>query len=259
MESIDNKTRRKRVLTKEEVLVILDKYRKYLNNDTIKYLESLINLDVSVFENEEFINDLYYLDDIYEIAKYNICYRVDKILKDIPDIKKGLVVSIQNDNLSVGYNFLKQCEANSFRLLDGSFTRLSEFTNEPKQPMIKILSTKNILDTRLEDVTTMITSLETKDYDAIVEELRKKQKKVFKKQDIDITDIIESDKLTLERLKKELFGIQKFIERKNYVTDVVDDILADEFKIEKDNDKTIVKRLPWIEIRKAAVRVDKNK
>ena len=61
------------IITKNELREKIDNLRLYLNNDTIFYLNSLLNLEVSVFKQEKYNEVLHKLDIFMDLAYYNIC------------------------------------------------------------------------------------------------------------------------------------------------------------------------------------------
>ncbi len=71
------------ILTKKELQEKIDNLRLYLNNDTISYLNSLLNLEISVFEQEKYNEVLYKLDIFMDLAYYNICLRSLKTINEL--------------------------------------------------------------------------------------------------------------------------------------------------------------------------------
>lgn len=92
-----------KIKNKEEILELLKKYRSILKNPIYDYLNSAINLDVSILSNDLDITEREVLSElaIYnEIGKYNIYNRVVNLLNDKTEFGK-LIIDDRNGTLEI--------------------------------------------------------------------------------------------------------------------------------------------------------------
>ena len=96
--------------SRDEMLYIVAKLSKYYNEQTIEYLKALVNLEISVFDGNEFNDDFKELSDYKKLVFYNLVYRSLEKIKSIENIsfdKDKIVVKakpFQDINISCSQN-----------------------------------------------------------------------------------------------------------------------------------------------------------
>ena len=182
MENFDN----------DEILYIIAKLSKYYNIETVEYLKSLANLEISVLNknecNKEFNEEFGNVYDFLKVAMYNIVYRAVNTVKtidNIPFYKDKLSIETSLGDLTVFYN------GNN---MDDKFSLLStNFKNDGKQvelphiivqqidtikPGNKTQSLRTLSNLR-RDLTNETTKVLLKDWDI---EFTAEDRKLFSKQ-----------------------------------------------------------------------------
>ena len=121
---------RNKINTKEELMKILKKYKGILNNSTIDYLYSLINLEFSVIKECISENDRVALSDLElyrKIAIYNIYNRA---LKFFYEDSKEIIIRGNNDNIECLQAYLDYKD-NQFNLYNFDYC---DYINKDKIP-----------------------------------------------------------------------------------------------------------------------------
>lgn len=217
------------IITKNELREKIDNLRLYLNNDTIFYLNSLLNLEVSVFKQEKYNEVLHKLDIFMDLAYYNICLRSLKIINELGINHKNITCGDEENYFDISYKLDQEID----------FLIVNKGLAPMKKCLVNICSPINI--------------------DIEVEKLQKKISKNSKSKlfclgssmsfsDIQYKEIILQEEINfLQANKEEIEELSKKIS-----TSLISDfgISQDEFQKQEKDNKVLVRSLSWCDIYK---------
>lgn len=217
------------IITKNELREKIDNLRLYLNNDTIFYLNSLLNLEVSVFKQEKYNEVLHKLDIFMDLAYYNICLRSLKIINELGINHKNITCGDEENYFDISYKLDQRLD----------FLIVNKGLAPMKKCLVNICSP---IDINLE-----------------IEKLHKKIEENSKSKlfclgssmsfiDIEYKEMILQEKIKfLQNNKEEIENLSKLISDA-LVTDF--GISFDDVYSKKQENKTLVRSISWCDIYK---------
>lgn len=244
-------SRDRRILSLGELREILVKYKSYFNKEKYDYLESVLNLETSIFSDEEFSEIFCSLNDIYEIAKYNIAERTRKVLHSSELLNpQRLRYSVNNECASYHYQSSFEGEDDNIKLLEANLRRKSLFTKEEKKPIIKIFGPVDLLSLQYEE-----SIGGTINIDGEIEIMQKELAVTANpKKRHDLENKINVLKLQKESIVRQNEPLKKYLDRRRKILTEVNTLLCKEYKLDCDPlkiDEAYVKKLSWIDIKRA--------
>ena len=126
----------------DEMLYLVARLSRYYKPEVVEYLKALVNLELSVFENEDFNQEFLKLDSYAKIFYYNILNRAIKKIKEINNVvfnKDRLKVGSAFGELNVFY--FGGNDNDTFSLLSTNF-KFNNYTGE--KPVIRVTQINKI-------------------------------------------------------------------------------------------------------------------
>lgn len=126
----------------DEMLYLVAKLSKYYKPEVVEYLKALVNLELSVFENQEFNEEFLKLDSYAKIFHYNLLNRAIKTIKEIDTIrfnKERLKVITTFGELNLFY--CGSTDNDNFSLLSTNF-KLENYKGD--KPVIRLAQINKI-------------------------------------------------------------------------------------------------------------------
>ena len=167
---------------KDEIFYTVAVLSKYYKPEVAEYLKALVNLEISVFSNEDF-NDVFgRLDSYIKIAYYNIIFRSIELIKKIDTVtfnKDRLYISSTFGDINV---FYQDNNSDTFSLLATNYRFDKELSEKPMvrvhqintiQPGNKTNSLRTLTSLRKE-LTNEVTRVLLEDWDIDIQDSDKK-------------------------------------------------------------------------------------
>jgi len=214
------------MIDKETLLLKIRYLEKYLSGEVIEYLYSLINLEISVFNKENYNEFLKELDLFMDISYYNIYNRSANLINNLDIDKENIMF----------WNILNSCMISYKFDEDYDFLRL----NKDKSGSLNLFYHGHF---------NYIKELEK--CDKKLEEL-KRVKFVHRRTPYSFEDIFHKQKSINNRIE---FLNEHGLELEE-LTDLINDTLFEDYNISFDkhikdgNDREIVKTMPWCRVYK---------
>ena len=106
----------------------IDILEKYYKKDVTDYLYSLVNLDETIFKDQEFLDNFSSLDIIYELMKFNIMGRIYNLIDNKSNLKQNNIISNDSPNAPI-ISFKKGYEV-YFNIVNADFRKRIKFSDE---------------------------------------------------------------------------------------------------------------------------------